>query len=808
MSTENTEIDLNGEKQGESFDLTGMLLEYLGNWKWFVVSVIVCLIASYFYIAKIVPIYQVSASIYLSEENSVTNSSAIALSGSALVNSKDFIDETEIEILKSSNSMVKIVDSLGLAYSYSEIGRFRDIPIYGTNAVVARLDSVSLRNLSSPIEILVDRKDNAYHIHISTSFGGQPEERNLIAKELPISVELSHGTLTLSESAITRRLDRTLKITVLNPAWVAGRLSGSLNIQYATNSSTILRITFRTPVISEGINVINALIAFYNADIIDDKNRSAMQTEAFIIDRLVMISGELNDVEQRLENYRRANNIIDLEAQTSLNFSKKNEAEDELANVGVQQDMLNSVERAVSHQDDYTPIAQVVNDDKLATLIEAYNRKLSQRERLLQSSTEDNPMVQSMQEDLTRQKSMILQGIRSAKNNLNTRRNVVAAQGSKSSGQLASLPPIDRGLQEIFREQQVKVNIYTFLLQKREEIALQKTLATPTARLIDNPAGSGPVYPMSSSIYGLGAIIGLLIPAILIFLRRLIFPVFKDKEDLERITSIPVLSEICHVGKGQQFVITDKDNSAEAELFRLLRNNIQFVLGKDKKVMLITSSLSGEGKTFIATNIAMSFALTGKRTLAVGMDIRRPTLAHSFHLSNRNGLTTYLCGQTDDLSSLILPSGFNDNLWVLPAGPIPPNPNELLLSERLDKCIESLRDQFDYIVIDSAPIGLVSDSLLAARATDVQLYVARASYSTRRCLKMMHAAHNSGRFPNLYLLLNGVNIASNAYRYRRYGSYGVYGAHKGYGYGYNESPLPTSRLKRMWVKATRRKKKR
>lgn len=806
MAKEETPDQIGGtEKTEESFDLTGLLLEYLGNWKWFVLSVAICVVVAYFHIATIIPIYQVSASIYLSSDNSVTNPNVVSMSQNPLINAKDYVDETEIEILKSRNSLVRIVDSLDLSYSYFETGRFRDIPVYGTNAVVASIDSVSLRNLSSPITIIAEKNDDEFKFSIKTNYGGSADEKLIVAKKLPINVELSQGTLTLSESKITSKFNGVQKIVINNPSWVASRIAGSLNIQYAPNSGTILRITFRSPVIREGIDVINALIAFYNEDIIENKNRSAMQTEAFILDRLVMISGELKDVEQRLEDYRRANNIIDINAQTAMNFSKKSSTEDELADVGAQQEILNSVEKAISRQDDYTPIVQVVENADLSGQIDAYNRKLAQRERLLQSSTEDNPMVQSMQEDLTRQKSMIMQGLRAAKNNLGVRRSNIAAIGNKSAGQLASLPPIDRGLQEIFREQQVKVNIYTFLLQKREEIALQKTLATPTARLIDNPTGSGPVYPQTSSIYGLAAIIGLLIPALIIFLRRLVFPVFKDKEDLERVTSVPVLSEICKVPGGEKLVVTAKNNTPEAELFRLLRNNIQFVLGKNKKVIMVTSSLSGEGKTFIATNIALSFALTGKKVLVIGMDIRRPALAHVFDLSNRCGLTTYLCGQTDDLKSLIFPSGINENLWVMPAGPVPPNPNELLLDERLDECISTLRNQYDYVIIDSAPIGLVSDSLLAARISDVQIYVARANYSTRRCLKMMHAAIDTGRFPNTYMILNSVDIRSNAYRYRRYGSYGVYGTKKGYGYGYAETPSPASHLKRIWQKARKKK---
>ncbi|MCD8394044.1 MAG: polysaccharide biosynthesis tyrosine autokinase [Bacteroidales bacterium] len=797
----------NIENNDSTFDLTGLLLECLGQWKWFALSVVICLIFAYYHIATIIPVYQVNASIYLSGDDKVTNSSAVALSGEALLQAKTEIDETELEIMKSRNNVIKIVDSLNLSYSYYNLGRLRNVPIYGTEAIVARMDSVDLHNLSAGITIMCDQDDDGYEFDISTSYGGNEEHKKVHAAKLPIKVETSQGIVTLSQSKITTELSCTEKIEILNPQWVAARISGSLDIHYIENSWKIIAIIFRTPVIQEGIDVIRTLITFYNEDIIEQKNQSAMQTEAFFLDRLVMISGELKDVEQRLEDYRRANNIVNLDQQASMNLSRKSSSENELAQVTAQQQMVADVEKQIARQDNFTPVAAVVENTELNKQIEAYNKKLATAERLMSSSTDDNPMVKQMREDLNAQKSVLLQQVSSVKNNLNSRRNAIASVAGQSAGQLASLPPIDKGLQEIFREQQVKVNIYTFLLQKREEIALQKTLATPTARLIDNPSGFGPVYPQTTQIYGMALVIGLLVPALIIFLRRLIFPVFKDKDDIERVTKTPVVGEVCKAPKDHE-LLQPKDNSPEAELFRLLRNNIQFILGKEKQVMVVTSSLSGEGKTFVASNMALTFAMTGKKVLVIGLDIRRPVLAHSFNLHNRKGITTYLCGQTDDYNSLVQPSGINENLWILPAGPVPPNPNELLLSPRLDHLIDELRKEYDYVIIDSAPIGLVSDTLLISRVSDVQVYVVRANYSTHRCLRMMNQAIESGRFPNTYIVLNCVNIRSNAYRYRRYGYYGAYGSKKGYGYGYGgyaeETPTPASRLKKLWRKANKK----
>jgi capsular exopolysaccharide synthesis family protein len=343
--------------------------------------------------------------------------------------------------------------------------------------------------------------------------------------------------------------------------------------------------------------------------------------------------------------------------------------------------------------------------------------------------------------------------------------------------------------------------IYNFLLEKREAIALQKTLATPTARLIDNPLGSGPVYPKHLSIYGIAALIGILIPALVIFLRRVFFPIFKDKDDLERVTNVPILGEISIAPSGEKFALGDSVTTPIAELFRLIRNNIQFALSnKDKKVMLVTSSLSGEGKTFMATNIGLTFALSGKKTVIIGMDIRRPVIARNFEISNKQGVTTYLSGQVENVNDIIHKTDVNDNLYVIPGGPVPPNPNELLLSDRMGKMIEELRANFDYIIIDTAPIGVVSDTYLIAQHSDVQLYVTRANYSTRRCLKIMHQAIAMGRFPKCYLILNGVNISSGSYAYRRYGYYSKYGYKSSYGYGYSQTEKRTlkSKLKRIF----------
>lgn len=761
-------------KRQDGFDLMGLLLDYLSKWKWFALSLVLCAAIGYVVISTIVPVYEVSASVYLNDNDMQGNGNALIFSGDMLTG-KDYLDETQIEILKSRNNLIKIVDSLDLAYSYYKVGALKDEPIYGTNSVVARLDSVSLRGLSSPIEIIASKKNSTYTFDIETNYRGEVERKIVKADSLPVKVELSHGSLELLPSMATSRLDGKLKIKVSNPNKVAARLSANLGIGFARNSSTILIIDYQTPVVEEGADIINTLINIYNQDIIADKNRSALQAEKFIVERLALIHGELQDVEREVEDYRREKRITDISAETGMYLSQTSETDAEIAQVDMKQQLVGDVEKIVNNQDDYAPIPQVIDDAALNSMIEAYNKKLAQRAALLDGSTEDNPIVQNMQEDLARAKNEIYRGIENVKHGLSIQKRNLTNRDRRIEGRISNIPTYERELTGIFREQRIKDNIYNFLLEKREEIALQKTLATPTARLIDDPLGSGPVSPDRMMFIQIVLCCGLLIPAGLIFVRRLIFPIFKDKDELERATNVPILGEIGHNSGKEAFVLGENVTTPISEMFRLVRNNVQFMTsGSGSKVLLVTSSISGEGKTFVATNLALSFALTGKKTLVIGADIRRPVLARNLSVDNNRGLTTYLSGQETDVDSLIVPSGRSENLYVLPAGPVPPNPNELLLGGNFGGLIEKVKQDYDYVVVDTAPIGVVSDTFLISQFADVQLFVLRADYSTRRSLKIVHQAISSGRLKSCALVLNGVNVNVSSYSYRKYGRYGRY----------------------------------
>lgn len=783
----------------ENFDVTGLLFDYLNNWKYFILSLIICLGAAFCYIRTIVPTFQVGASVYLNDDNT-TKTSAISMSSEdPMFEMKQNIDETEIEILKSRNSLMKIVDTLNLSYSYFIKGKWRDIPVYKTNPIEARLDSADLHNLVGTLVLNV-KKNSKDKLEIELSYGNSYNATAELAK-LPGRIMTPVGEVTLRPNGdYFADMTGTQIIHISSPAAVSARLAGSLSVHYAENSWTIVNFAYTTPLPNLGTDILKMIIFFYNKQIIEDKNRAAIQTEEFIQARLKDIQDELKGVEENLRDYRERHNIVSQEAQIAMNLSQKQSTESSLNEIRSQErlvnDMINEVSMAEINSSrielQHLP-SGIIQSQVLNASIENYNRNVDRYNSQRSAMTEENENITRLISLIRDQKAQILRSLESSRRQLADQRQGISNMEYRSVSQLAAQPTVDKGLQEIFRDQSVKANIYTFLLQKREEIALQKTLATPTAQFIDDPSVISQVAPEGTKIYTIGFLLGLLIPAALIFLRRLLFPKFKDKEDLSRITKVNIIGEICHVDDNEsEIVVGENVATSIAELFRLLRNNVNFArTGGEKKVILVTSSISGEGKTFIALNLAMTYALTGKRVVVIGFDIRRPVLAHKLGLSNRLGLTSYLSDQVEDVNEIIFPTELNPNLYAIPAGPIPPNPNELLLSERMDELFNQLRQEFDYVIIDTAPIGLVSDTLLIIPHSDIQLYVTRASYSTRRGLHTLHDAINTGQITKPYIILNGVNMSSRTYQYRHYGAY--YGnSHHGYGYDYKN----TSKRKR------------
>lgn len=789
----------------ENFDTQGLFLDYLSHWKFFIISLILCLAAAYCYRKSITPMYSVGASVYLNDDNA-SKTSAVSMTIPTIDPMDEMnrvIDETEIEIMKSRNSLLKVVDTLQLQYSYYRVESWHNVPIYKTNPVTAKMDTVALKALKKTIVLELEKSGDGFDVKVG-DLNDLSESSHIDA--LPAEIETAGGIVTLSANGDNiNQFDGTQRITIEKPNTVAARMAAALNIEYAEKASTILNFTFNAPVPELGEDVLKMLIYFYNRQVMDDKNLSAIQTEEFIQARVRDVQNELKEASNRVREYEERKNIIDRQQQINTDLNRTSSAQSEIIDLRAKEELLRaSLNDARNITIDAKKktlqiLGPVSSNTSVNTAITEYNKTVNQYNNQRMTMTEEQPLIQSLASSANQQLSAIISNLEMALSQVKTELSGLYAIESRSTSQLASQPEVSMGYKEVKLDEEVKNNILTFLLQRREEIALQKTLTTPTAQFIDNPSVQSQVQPKTMLIYVLGFIIGLLIPGLYILVKRLLFPQFKEKEDLERITSVPVIGEICLAGKSEDDIVVGEGlATSEAELFRLLRNNINFARTEgEKKIILLTSSTSGEGKTFVAMNLALTYALTGKRTAVIGLDIRRPVLAGKFGVSNRTGLTNYLSGQIDDIDLILIQSDLNSNLCVIPAGPIPPNPNELLMSERMENFFNELRSRFDYIIVDTAPIGLVSDSLLIIPHTDIQLFVTRASYTTRKGLKTLHDAINTGQMPVSYIVLNGVNMRSRSYNYHRYGHYNLSNASYGYGYGYSHGK---SSSRRPWYK--------
>ncbi len=796
---ENKQHNVPEENTEETFDVEGFFLECVSRWKWFVATIVVFVAIAFFYCYRQTPQYEVSTVVYI-EDNKSEDPNSMLLESLGLDSYGKVVDN-EIEVFRSKNQIADAVDSLKQYISYSRKKHFRTIPIYKTSPIIAELESLNPRDLKSSLTIRIKSLDDGFEV-VATSKKDNQKTTVCDTKinQLPYSIPFQEGIVRLqyaNDSVL--EAGQTLYVKVENPRSVSRRISSNLSINFTSKTSTVLNIVYRTPSIEAGKDFLRTLVDFYNQDANDQKLQGSEKTQQFIDSRLEDIAEELSQIEAVVENYRQQNHLIDISSEAELYLSQTGVTDTKLAELEVQRSLVNYVETFVNDSANlYMPIPVLgIEDEGLQTLIAEYNKILQQRDRLLQSSSEENPVCVGLTYEAQTQRNSVLKGIEGVRVGLEIKVNDVTKQEQLIEDKIKNVPSYERELSDIMRQQRIKENLYVFLLEKREENALTKNMAVPVARIIDDPDSTGgPVSPKKTMFLMGAVLLGMLLPMLIIYLcMTYFFPVVKDKKMLQRLTDIPILTEIGKVSDNRFFVVTPKSVEPIVELFRLLRNNLQFVLpGPDKKVIAITSSVMREGKTFISCNVALSFALTGKRVLLIGADIRRPRLGEHFNISNKKGLTSFLVDCDMDVKSLISSSGLDDKLDIIPAGPIPPNPNELLMSPRLDELMQYARANYDYILLDTAPVGLVSDTFLLTRFSDALIYVTRANYTYRGAIENLNMWIRSQRFNvPTYLILNDVDMSKRSYAYRRYGSHNV-----GYGYAAYGEDKPDSWFRRLF----------
>lgn len=807
----NLELESIQENEEKSnFDFAVIYTTLILNWKWFVLSLIICLGAAHIYLRYATPIYQAAAKLLIKEEQNGRRGNSIQSSANlGIISNSNGIDN-EMEILKSRTLAQQAVYDLKLYTTYRHEGRIKDHLIYGEQEVNVDMDYEHLKKLNAPMNFKITREGRNYHVVGSyfvpiddNSYNPGPVTVDKVITALPATLGTRVGMVKFTQNGNYMLRDgESLKVTMIAPEIAAGKYVGSLSVSPSTKATSIAQLVITDEIPQRAIDYLKQLAIVYNRQANEDKNQIAVRTEQFINQRLEKINAELGNTEGQLENYKKRNNMVQLSMNASTAFSNADSYAQKLNEANTQVALLDELTKYMNEPSNrHQPIPSNVglNDASATSLINKYNEIALQRNQLLHSASESSPTVTPLTSQLDDLQASIKRAMSQARAGLNIQRNSIASQQGKYQGQISNTPEQERILTQIGRQQEVKSGLYLMLLQKREENSISLAATADKGKLIDNPVFAGKVTPKDSMILIIAFGLGLAIPALILFLLAFFRYKIEGHDDVAKLTKLPIIADVAIASDRAKtkadIVVHENKNNLMEEIFRSLRTNLQFLMKEHDKVILMTSTTSGEGKTFIASNVAISFALLGKKVVLVGLDIRKPRLAELFEIDDHHhGITNLLIKDNitwDDVNKQIVNSGVNSNLDLLMAGPVPPNPGELVTRKSLEETMDILKEHYDYIIIDTAPVGLVTDTLALGRIANATVYVCRADYTQKSSFGLINGLAYEKKMPNMSIVLNGVDLSKKKYgyyygygKYGKYGKYASYGAYgKQYGYG-------------------------
>lgn len=773
------------------------------HWKWFVLSLIICMGCAMIYLRYKTPVYQAYAKLLIKDDDSRGRggkSGVLTTSNLGIMSNSTGIDN-EMEILSSLSIAQQAVRDLKLYVNYSLEGKVKDHLIYNSEPISVDLDPSHLEKLNYPISLEINRKGSSYTV-TGEYLNPKTGVTNSIEKTItsfPTRIDTKTGIITLQSNGDRGLLPegRALKVTILSPKSVAAKYAGSLSVSQTSKTTTIAELVLKDESPQRAVDYLRQLAICYNRQANDDKNEIAVRTEEFINGRLEKINAELGSTEGSLEEYKKRNNMVELKMNAAQAVQNQDVYSQKLAEANTQMALLNSISEYLndpSNKYQTLPSNVGLSDASATSLIDKYNDIVITRNRLLRSASESSPTVTPLTAQLDDLTSSIKRAMIQARKSMEIERNNIANMYGRYASQTNATPEQERILTQIGRQQDVKSGLYLMLLQKREENSISLAATADKGKLIDDPQYMGKVSPKSSMIMLIALILGLAIPAGVIFIVNFMRYKIEGHDDVAKLTSLPILADVAIASETAKtkadIVVHENQNNQMEEVFRSLRTNLQFIMAENEKVVLFTSSTSGEGKTFTAANLAVSFALLDKKVVLVGLDIRKPRLAELFEINDHQHGITNLLTQPDptaaDVKKQILKSGISNNLDILMAGPIPPNPAELVARKSLDQVIDILKETYDYVLIDSAPVGLVTDTLQIGRVANATVLLCRADYTPKEAFGYINDLAKEKKLPNMCVVINGIDMSKKKYGYYygygRYGKYGRYG-HKSGTYG-------------------------
>jgi len=771
------------------------------NWQWFLLSLVICVCGALIYLRYAEPVYQVSARMLIKEQDRRSNASQML----ANVEDLGFLSnssgiENEVEVLQSRILLRDVVKDLKIYTEYRREGRVHDAIDYQGQPVNVDLDpqhldslDYSLLEVNKWLKLRIWREGKEYVVTGNT-FENKEEtsEFHQRLKSLPATFKTRLGTLTLTAAANKNwDEDKAYLVTIRPPMLVATQYLNQLTVAPSSKLTSIASLSLKDQNYRRGMDVLRQLAVCYNRQANADKNEVALRTEEFINERMSKISEELGSAESEIQRFKQQNSVTSLsDAAQSVQMS--NEFSARLSEANSQVEMLDYMREYVNNPKNkykIIPSNVGVTDNASTSLINSYNQAVQDRNRLLKAASEEAPQVRTLTATIDELQTSIQTALMQARRSADINRQGIQSQFSKFQGRVSAAPVQERVLNQVGRQQDVKSTLYMLLLQKREENSIALAATADNGKLIDEPLNEGQVSPKKIIILASALVLAFAIPGALIWLVALFRYKIEGHEDVARLTELPIVADVAvasdNVKQKAGIVVQANKNNQIDEIFRSMRTNIQFMLQGDQKVILFTSSTSGEGKTFNAANLAVSFALLGKKVILCGLDIRKPALGRLFGVSDRfEGMTTLLTLETvtpEALKSQIQPSGVNDNLDLLLAGPVPPNPTELLARENFSVITKMLREQYDYVIFDTAPVGLVTDTLQIGQHADLTVFVCRADYTPKSSFALINSLANEKKMPNPCVVVNGIDMSRRKYGY--YYGYGRYGKYGRYGYG-------------------------
>lgn len=798
-----TDAKTAAEEDSKSFNFEAIYRTFILNWKWFVLFVILCLGLAAIYLRYTTPIYQASAKLLIKDNDQRSSRNMMySTSLGTLSNSQGI--ENEMEILKSHSIAEQAVRDLKLYVNYYSVGKVADRLMYKTQPITVDVDPAHIETLVAPISLQIERTNGKYHVTgtytVAAGEKGQGGGTFSIDKTLttlPSTIGTRAGIITFYSNSFTPMAEGTImKATIMSPKAAANKYVGSFSVAAGGEGTSIIQLVLNDEIPQRAVDYLQQLAVCYNRQANEDKNEVARRTEEFINGRLEKINAELGSTEGALESYKRSNRMIDQKTNATTAFGNADTYSQKIADANTQIALLNELESYMnSSKGRYQSIPSNVGvaDETATALIGNYNQIVAQRNRLLQSASENSPSVLPLTAQLDDLEKSIRQAMTQSRKNMEIQRNSLSSQLGKYQGEVSESPEQERILTQIGRQQEVKSGLYLMLLQKREENSISLAATADKGKLLDTPSVNGKVSPKNNMILAIALLAGIGVPALVLFLLQLFRYKIEGHDDVEKLTKLPIIADVAVASDEAMtkanIVVHENQNNMMEEIYRTMRTNLLFMLEGDQKVIMFTSSTSGEGKTFNAANLAISFALLGKKVLLVGLDIRKPRLAQLFEIDDyQHGITNLLVKNEltwHDISEQIVSSGVNNNLDLLMSGPVPPNPTELVARKSLESIFEILRATYDYIIVDTAPVGLVTDTLQISRVADATVYVCRADYTPKEYIALVNDLAENKKLPKVSIVINGIDLSKRKYGYYYgYGNYGKFGRYGKYGSNY------------------------